>query len=171
MRMRPALLSLATVLVLAVSGGAATAVVKNGGPGDDKLTGTADVDTLRGRGGDDKLKGLGGSDKLVGGSGDDLVDGGGGLDELGGGTGNDTISAGADAVLDLTYGGPGDDVIYLWDGDETSAGPGDDRIIATYPSARMGIVCGPGHDTVIFNEEPPDVFLDGCEDVSVVSAG
>jgi Ca2+-binding RTX toxin-like protein len=162
-----AVLTAALVLV----GGAATAVVKNGGPGDDKLKGTNQTDTLRGRGGDDRLFGLGGDDLLVGGPDDDVVKGGQGLDDLGGGTGNDRVVAGFDNLADRTYGGPGADVIFIWGADSTSGGTGDDKIIATYPDPDMDILCGSGHDEVIFNEAHPGVFLDGCEDVRVESAG
>ena len=72
--LRLAVLALTTALVLA--GGAASAVVKNGGPGDDRLNGTDEADTLRGKGGNDRLLGLGGDDLLVGGPGNDSIKGG-----------------------------------------------------------------------------------------------
>jgi Ca2+-binding RTX toxin-like protein len=165
----PALV-LTTALVLAA--GPATAVVKNGDGGDDKLKGTARADTLRGKGGDDRLFGLAGPDLAVGGPGNDVVKGGQGLDDIGGGTGDDRVLAGFDDLADRTYGGPGDDVIFIFGPDSTSGGPGTDKIVATYPDADMFILCGGGRDEVVFNEQPPKaVVLDGCEDVRVESAG
>ena len=64
------------------------------------------------------------------------------------------------------------DFFFVFGPDEVSAGPGDDRIVATYPSAEMFIQCGQGSDEVVFNEQPPaDVVTDDCEDVHVESAG
>jgi Ca2+-binding RTX toxin-like protein len=167
---RLAALVLTSALVL--FGGAASAVVKNGGAGDDKFMGTQGNDTLRGKGGDDRLFGLGGDDLLVGGPGDDSVKGGQGLDDLGGGTGDDRINAGFDNVKDRTYGGPGNDVFFVFGPDEVSAGPGNDKVVAAYPSSEMFILCGSGSDEVIFNEPAPaGVVSDDCENVHVVSAG
>jgi Ca2+-binding RTX toxin-like protein len=167
--LRSTVLALTAALVLC--SGPASAVVRNGGPGDDKLKGTDQADTLRGKGGNDRLFGLGGDDLLVGGPGDDSVKGGPGLDDMGGGTGDDRLVAGFDDRPDRTYGGPGNDVIYISGADSTSGGSGDDKIIATYPDPKMDILCGGGDDEVIFNEPHPGVFLDSCEDVQVISAG
>ena len=98
--------------------------------------------------------------------------GGLGLDDLGGGTGNDRIIAGFDNVADRTYGGPGNDVIFISGPDETSAGRGDDKIVATYPSVGMYITCGAGDDEVVFNQAPQKgTTSDDCEDVRIESAG
>ena len=52
------------------------------------------------------------------------------------------------------------------------AGPGNDRIVATYPEIDMFIDCGGGDDTVTFNQEPPaDLVINRCETVEVKSAG
>jgi hypothetical protein len=168
--LRAATLVLTSALILC--SGPATAVVRNGGSGNDRLDGTQQADTLKGKGGDDRLFGLGGPDLLVGGPGDDSVKGGPGLDDLGGGTGDDRIIAGFDDLADRTYGGPGDDVIFVQGPDEASGGTGNDRIVATYPDAAMFIQCGPGDDELIFNEKPPrSIVTDDCEDVQVISAG
>ena len=164
--------ALVLTVVLVLAGGAASAVVKNGGAGADKLKGSPHADTLRGRGGDDRLFGLGGPDLLVGGPDDDVVKGGPGLDDLGGGTGDDRVLAGFDNVGDRTYGGPGEDVIFIFGPDEASAGPGADKVVATYPDADMLIQCSGGDDEVIFNEKPPKgIVSDDCEHVEVASAG
>ena len=164
------------VLVLTVglllAGGAATAVVKNGSPGDDRLRGTSGNDTLRGKAGDDSLRGFAGDDLLKGGSGGDYLNGGPGLDDLGGGPGDDVILAGRDSVADRTYGQSGNDEIYVFGKDQASAGGGDDLIYATYPDKGMFIMCGTGEDEVIFNETPPThAVFDDCENVHVESAG
>jgi Ca2+-binding RTX toxin-like protein len=164
--------ALVVIAALALSGGSASAVVKNGGEGDDNLKGTQGKDTLRGKGGDDRLFGLGGDDLLAGGPGNDAVKGGQGLDDIGGGTGDDRVIAGFDNLADRTYGGPGNDVIFIVGPDGTSAGPGNDKVVATYPDAEMFILCGPGDDEVVFNEKPPKGLVsDDCEDVRVESAG
>jgi Ca2+-binding RTX toxin-like protein len=53
--------------------GAALAVVKGGGPGPDKLVGTAENDILWGHGGADEIIGKGDSDRLLGGGGRDFI--------------------------------------------------------------------------------------------------
>jgi Ca2+-binding RTX toxin-like protein len=166
------LAALIVTAALVLAGGSASAVVKNGGAGDDRLRGTNADDTLRGKGGSDSLRGKGGDDLLKGGPGGDYLNGGPGLDDLGGGSGNDVILAGRDAAPDRTYGQSGNDEIYVFGKDQASAGGGDDLIYATYPDTGMFIMCGTGEDEVIFNETPPkhSVF-DDCEDVRVESAG
>ena len=166
------LVVMALTAALFLAGGAASAVVKNGGPGDDRLRGTNADDTLRGKAGGDSLRGYGGDDLLIGGSGEDYLNGGPGLDDLGGGSGNDVILAGRDAVADRTYGQSGNDEIYVFGKDQASAGSGDDLIYATYPDKGMFILCGTGEDEVIFNQTPPKhAVFDDCENVHVESAG
>lgn len=72
--------------------------------GNDKMTGSADGDKLRGYNGDDRLSGAAGGDQLVGGNGDDALNGGSGNDtllgqdgddDLDGGTGTDTLTGGS----------------------------------------------------------------------------
>jgi Ca2+-binding RTX toxin-like protein len=165
----PAIVLTAT---LVLGGGAASAVVKNGTDGNDRLRGTSGSDTLRGKAGEDSLRGFGGDDLLKGGPDDDYLNGGPGLDDLGGGPGNDVILAGRDDVADRTYGQSGNDEIYVFGRDQASAGGGDDRIIATYPARGMFIMCGTGEDEVVFNQTPPPhATFDDCEDVHVESAG
>jgi hemolysin type calcium-binding protein len=159
-------------VALLLAGGAASAVVKTGGPGDDRLRGTDSHDTLRGKGGDDSLRGKGGDDLLQGASGNDYLNGGPGLDDLGGGSGNDVILTGRDGVADRAYGQSGNDEIYVFGKDQASAGSGDDLIYATYPDKGMFILCGTGAEEVIFNQKPPKhAVFDDCENVHVESAG
>ncbi|MEM8654264.1 MAG: glycosyl hydrolase family 28-related protein [Pseudomonadota bacterium] len=68
-------------------------------PGDDRLTGDASDDLLRGYGGNDRLDGRGGADTLQGDDGNDRLFGGTGADLLLGGTGNDTLYIDADDTL------------------------------------------------------------------------
>ena len=172
---RPTVIAaIALTTALGLAGGAASAVVKNGSGGNDRLTGTASKDTLRGKGGNDFLNGLGGDDLLLGGPGNDQLKGGPGLDDLGGGDGNDRIVAGAaDNRNDRLYGGPGNDVLYVWGSDEVDADIGDDKIIVTYPGPDLFLQCGGGVDRVVLNEPAPaSAFIDDdCEEVNVVSAG
>lgn len=71
---RIAVLLTVMMVALALSTGAALAVVKIGDDGPNRLVGTAENDTLRGLGGPDVLVGRGNSDRLFGGSGRDLID-------------------------------------------------------------------------------------------------
>lgn len=85
----------------------------------EKVTGTAQADTLNGSDGQDELRGGGGNDAIQGGGGADLIDGGAGADNLAGGAGNDTIFSRvlADGSLeDSIDGGLGADTLRL-DGD------------------------------------------------------
>jgi Ca2+-binding RTX toxin-like protein len=60
-------------LMVMVFARTALAVVKVGGPGHDRLVGTAENDPLKGRGGADTIIGKGDSDLLVGGRGTDQI--------------------------------------------------------------------------------------------------
>ena len=64
-----------------------------GGPGNDRLRGTARADKLYGRGGNDTLLGLSGNDLLDGGLGNDILTGGRGVDRLVCGPGRDRANA------------------------------------------------------------------------------
>lgn len=77
-------------------------VTLRGGPGNDRLTGGANVlgDRLVGGPGDDVLSGMNGPDVLYGGPGNDTLLGGPGDDKLCGGPGDDKL-----------YGGSGNDVL------------------------------------------------------------
>ncbi len=118
-------------VLIAVSAGVAAAAMIEGTPGDDKLIGTANTDTIYGRGGDDLIEAreardivFGGNgdddlygeelgDQLFGGAGDDYIVGGGGEDELFGFGGNDVIVSGDDKKADEVRCGTGYDVAYL----------------------------------------------------------
>jgi Ca2+-binding RTX toxin-like protein len=73
MTKRVAILLAVMGLMLAIFAGAALAVVKDGGPGSDRLVGTAENDILRGHGGADEIIGKGDSDRLLGGRGRDFI--------------------------------------------------------------------------------------------------
>jgi hypothetical protein len=60
-------------LMVVVFAGMAFAVTKVGGPGPNRLVGTAENDRLEGRGGADTLIGKGDSDVLLGGRGNDQI--------------------------------------------------------------------------------------------------
>jgi Ca2+-binding RTX toxin-like protein len=72
MRKLAILLAVMGLMVMAFAG-VALAVTKAGDAGPNRLVGTVENDTLRGRGGADKLIGRGDSDRLFGGSGRDLI--------------------------------------------------------------------------------------------------
>jgi dienelactone hydrolase len=82
------------------------ALPQAGGPGDDRLRGTAGGDALRGRGGDDRLSGGSARDCLYGGDGSDVLRGGAGKDRLSGGRDSDRILA-ADGKRDRVHCGRG----------------------------------------------------------------
>jgi RTX calcium-binding nonapeptide repeat (4 copies) len=102
------------------------AQVKEGGPGNDALRGTAKADKLFGRGGADALKGRGGKDRLLGGGGADLLVGGRGRDTLNPGKGVDGVNMRDGAPIAA----PGRDVIRARDGstDQINCGDGRDRV-------------------------------------------
>jgi Ca2+-binding RTX toxin-like protein len=88
---------------------AACAQTKRGGPGPNRLRGTARGDRLFGLGGSDVLLGFGGRDCLFGGRGRDTLNGGGGADLLEGGAGADRLFA-RDGRRDRVRCGPGRDL-------------------------------------------------------------
>jgi Ca2+-binding RTX toxin-like protein len=129
--MRRRLVILLTLLaVIALPASAAFAVTRNGGPGNDKLTGTKMGDRLYGKGGNDKLIGKAGNDLLAGDAGNDTLSGGPGDDTLLGGLGRDRLvgGAGRDAIV----GGAGNDAINSVDNevDQISCGDGNDTVRA-----------------------------------------
>jgi hypothetical protein len=88
----------------------------NGGAGDDRLYGDADVpnrEVLRGGDGKDVIDGFGGDDEVDGGAGDDALEGNGGADSVLGGDGNDTLAGDDQAApgKDLIDGGNGNDIL------------------------------------------------------------
>ena len=93
------------------------------------LTGTADVDFIRGNGGDDTISGLGGNDTLYGGLGSDTVRGGLGDDFIGGGNTNGSDFAHNTDGGDFLYGEEGSDVLRGgWGNDELYGGIGNDNL-------------------------------------------
>lgn len=105
-------------------------LLRNGGPGPDRLTGGPLADRLRGLGGADLLRGLAGADLLRGGRGNDVLAGGAGDDALFGDAGDDRLTGGPG--LDRMNGGPGADTIQARDGraETVRCGPGRDRVRA-----------------------------------------
>lgn len=113
--------------------------------GDDRLTGTGDMDILSGGAGNDTICGGNDSDLIYGGTGDDLLKGEEGDDLINADSGNDTLyggngydllngSEGNDLLYgqngtDLLYGGNGDDTLYGGAGNDTLSGnDGDDTL-------------------------------------------
>jgi Ca2+-binding RTX toxin-like protein len=109
---RSALLAvaLAGAALLAVSA-LASAAVREGTRGDDRLTGGGRDDVMIGKPGDDRLRGVGGNDTLVGGT---------GRDRLVGGRGDDTINS-RDRVRDTVRCGPGMDTVVADASDDVPA--------------------------------------------------
>ena len=105
-------------LGLCILAAAASAVTRHGGPGADRMVGTASSDTLRG---------LEGHDTLLGGRGADVLIGGHGRDHLVGGDGHDGFNM-RNAVA---VAAPGRDRIDARDGgrDEINCGDGNDLAI------------------------------------------
>jgi hypothetical protein len=114
-------------------------VVREGGPANDLLLGTAAPDYLLGQPGDDTLCAGSGPDVLTGGDGNDLLDGQAGDDSLFGGAGNDVLRASPDPAFppgctkrclpnsNTLYGGDGNDTLYGSHGpDVLIGGPGYD---------------------------------------------
>jgi Ca2+-binding RTX toxin-like protein len=103
--------------------------------GSDWITGTGEVETLRGFGGHDSLRGYAGADFLVGDGGRDDLDGGAGNDRLYGGAGRDVLRGGeGNDRLDggggadgLDGGGGADTFAYRATGD-SGRGAASDRI-------------------------------------------
>jgi Ca2+-binding RTX toxin-like protein len=84
-------------------------VARVGGPGADRLTGTAGADILCGDGGRDRLVGKAGRDYLDGGADRDTMVGGSGQDRLYGGFDDDTLCARDGKPGDVVDGGSGRD--------------------------------------------------------------
>lgn len=90
-----------------------------GGPGHDRIFGSANLDELFGGPGRDRIFGKGLRDEIVGGGGPDLLVGGSHRDVLRGNTGADRLRG--EGGNDLLRGAGGDDT--------ARGGPGDDRIL------------------------------------------
>jgi Ca2+-binding RTX toxin-like protein len=88
----------------------------NGGAGNDRLDGDADLpnrEILRGGDGKDSINGYGGDDEIRGGAGDDELRGSGGADTVLGEDGNDTLEGDYQAApaADVIDGGNGSDLL------------------------------------------------------------
>ena len=125
------------------------------------LSGGAAADSLAGTAGDDSLGGGGGDDRLSGRAGNDDLRGGAGRDTLDGAEGDDTLSA-DDAVPDALFAGAGNDALETRGGGLADAGPGDDRVSASYaPATPLRVLCGDGDDVAPVNRRVS--FADDCE--------
>jgi len=121
------------------------------GEGDDVVDGLAGDDAIFGNGGNDILSGSEGSDGLQGGAGGNL---------LMGGAGDDASDIGQDTGHDLFIGGPGNDFIFDFSGDNNNvvyafnAGDGQDRIFTTTGRLMTISVGGAGvNDIRLFNQD------------------
>jgi Ca2+-binding RTX toxin-like protein len=183
---------LGTLLVgLVIASGVALAVIRLGGPGDDRLIGTNGADRLNGKGGNDSIAGLGGNDlhlyggfgndALSGGPGDDYITGSGingdkGSDLLLGNAGHDFMEGGLGP--DRLYGGAGFDQLdeglsplsqEAWRPDRSAdilmGGGGSDVIVAFTGSKVKDLIrYGGGFDRVLVDKGIDRVGED-CEKV------
>ena len=177
--MRTSLVIAGSAVVLALAGPASAATV-TGTANNDTLVGTPTADTIRGLAGDDALWGRAGADTLLGGNGDDkaygmrgpdTLKGGPGSDQLYGQRGKDTLDDTQGSAPDVLVGGRRADRIFANGDDTVVAGRGNDHIEFIYPGTAK-VSCGPGDDTVVFNQPKPEsTELFGCEHVEVRSAG
>jgi Ca2+-binding RTX toxin-like protein len=111
-------------------------VTAHGGPGDDRISASGDVDTeLGGDNGNDVLISNAVSARLYGGEGVDVLRGGSGREFVDGGNGRDQM-----------YGGDGDDILDARDGRTDDV-----------------VDCGAGNDQATVDPGEPTI---GCEDVS-----
>ncbi len=127
------------------------------------LMGTPQADVIHGKGGDDVILGKGGPDEIYGDKGADKLYGNGGRDTIVTAKGNDDPN--------ILAGGHGHDKLYPRGQDQVRGGLGNDRIEAAYADPAMSVDCGPGNDTLIFNQPHPGVEITDCEHVKIVSAG
>lgn len=166
-------------LALAVASGVALAATVNCTGGD--CEGTNKADTMNGTSGADYMRGKGGDD-LMRGKDDDEMEGDQGADTIKAGDGDDSyLWGGFDNDADKVYGEDGDDHIYAGYGktkavDQAFGGPGNDTIDAAERSsigfkvAKSIIDCGPGDDTVFFDQGLDKVNRDNCENLIAYSA-
>jgi len=137
-----------------------TGLVRNGGTGNDTLSGANQNDYLNGNNGNDLLSGFVGNDTLEGGDGADTLNGGGGEDVIFGG-------ATAADLRDVIYGGDGSDRIdagagqdEVWGGngnDALGGGLGADTLIG---NAGSDTLAGAGGSDLMFGNDGPD-YLNG----------
>lgn len=131
-------------------------ITRTGNNRDNRIDGTAGIDTLRGLDGNDRLRGFDCPDVLRGGRGNDVLAGGADVDQLSGqqgrdvargNGGNDTINLGLG--FDRGFGGRGNDIIYGRRGNDRLEGRGgDDQLLG-----------GRGRDRIFGNSN--NDFLDG----------
>jgi Ca2+-binding RTX toxin-like protein len=128
---------------------AATAIIIDGGAGNDSIVGGTVNDSISGDSGNDTLSGGAGDDTVLGGDGNDDMSGGPGSDLLDGGAGDDTMRGtfGNDTLL----GGDGNDALLDSGGnDSLDSGSGDDTFRLSYNTGGIGqdtIVGGDGGET------------------------
>lgn len=120
----------------------------NGGTGEDRLTGNAGADDLRGDGNEDEIAGREGDDKLRGGN---------GLDEITASGGNNDVRGGQDD--DVIRTGNGNDRIRAGGGaDEIRAGGRRDRVDG---QAGRDLVRSGGGNDIVFGGQADDVLKGG----------
>ncbi|MEU4692194.1 calcium-binding protein [Actinoplanes sp. NPDC023714] len=143
------------------------ALLANGGPGNDKLTGGSGADELRGGAGNDRIWGVGGDDYLIGGNGNDVLSAGDGYDWADGGAGDDKLLGGNhDDFLD---GGAGVDRIYAGAGDDTAFGDtGNDFL---YGEAGFDGLVGEAGNDVLSGSTEDDLLIAESFDESLKPVG
>jgi Ca2+-binding RTX toxin-like protein len=154
------------------------ALVCEGTPNADSITGTSGKDFIRGFAGADLAKGMGDADIVQGGKGKDTVKGGAGPDTLvfGGESGpNGFTGPFTDASDDFAYGGVGADYLlggYAQGGVDHVYGEDGNDNIHTYQRGLANdlgmkvtkeiVNCGAGQDTVAFDQDKDEV-AQNCE--------
>jgi hypothetical protein len=139
-----------------------SALVADGGAGNDSLTGGAFADRLVGSFGADMLVGGGGNDSLDGGSADDRLDGGTGDDLLIGGDGSDAyyVDSQGDIIVETSFVGGDDtafssasyylyayvDTLFLYDSAGAAFGVGNDLSNIIYGNAFANLLLGGAND-------------------------
>ncbi len=142
---------------------AASGLVGHGNELDNRMVGSAGVDTMYGEGGDDTLQGLDGDDILDGGAGDDSLNGGAGEDTLYGGTGDDKLLGGEGH--DTLFGGAGNDWLEGGAGNDVmSGGAGKDSFY--FRQGDLG-----GYDTITdFSTAEGDKIVVSLIDANILTA-
>lgn len=176
------------LLGVALFASTALALTITGTPGNDRIKGSAQDDTINalagddrviGRTGNDVIDGDAGADRLFGNAGDDELLGHAGPDRLRGGRGNDEIvgdtpNAGDTVSRDRLFGGQGNDTLTGGDGrDRLHGGPGNDKAFGNggrdFMSGGFGDDeqhAGPGNDRVFANAGRDTTFGgDGDDDL------
>jgi len=172
------------VLGVAIFASAAFALTITGTPGNDRIRGSQQDDTINalagndrviGRGGVDNIDGGPGADRLFGNAGNDILLGHAGPDRLHGNRGDDTLTgdtpnAGDKISKDRLFGGPGNDTLNGGDGrDRLHGGTGNDT--ASGNAGRDFMSGGFGDDTQ--NGGPGDdrIFANAGRDTTLGGEG